>query len=183
MRLQLPQMRCRVEYGPRVAPEQNDSLRSWAENLIRAALWEVQMDKAFSAAYRSYIKSDAWRDKREWVFNRKGRKCKVCKSTENLHIHHCTYEMLGKERLRDLVPLCQSCHDLVHKMGGGYAGLRKLTNAKKKNTEYQAKIEKRCKRRLRKRRNKVIEDQKQKTTAFRPVTIIRRGTETIRREG
>jgi hypothetical protein len=74
MRLQLPQMRCRVEYGPRVAPEKNDSLRSWAENLIRAALWEVQM-------------------------------------------------------------------------------------------------------------NKVIEDQKQKTTAFRPVTIIRRGTETIRREG
>lgn len=48
-------MRCRVEYGPRVAPEKNDSLRSWAENLIRAALWEVQVDKAFSAAYRSYI--------------------------------------------------------------------------------------------------------------------------------
>lgn len=32
------------------------------------------------------------------------------------HLHHRTYKNLGNERLMDLVPVCQDCHDLIHRL-------------------------------------------------------------------
>lgn len=31
-----------------------------------------------------------------------------------MHLHHRTYQNLGKERLMGLVPVCPTCHELVH---------------------------------------------------------------------
>lgn len=147
------------------------------------------MDQAFAIAYQNYLLSAAWRDKREHVFKHKGKRCNICKSEDNIRVHHLTYDMLGKERLSDLVPLCKSCHDLVHKLGGGYIGYKKLKRSqKKKDPEYQAKVEKRNKRREAKRRSglkKYLAEEaaKQEAAKFKPVTIIRKGYETIRKEG
>ena len=33
---------------------------------------------------------------------------------KGMHLHHITYERLGKERLSDLVPVCESCHRFIH---------------------------------------------------------------------
>lgn len=69
--------------------------------------------------YSEYIKSDAWRIKKEQKFARLKLEdvcCKVCKNPEGLHVHHKTYKRLGCEKLSDLVLLCGDCHRKVHKI-------------------------------------------------------------------
>jgi len=63
--------------------------------------------------YQKYIQSDKWKEKRERVI--KERKCcEQCGSTENLQVHHLTYKRLGNEDDRDLMLLCQNCHQHIH---------------------------------------------------------------------
>lgn len=38
----------------------------------------------------------------------------MCGETEDLHLHHMTYERVGAEDLADLTPLCPTCHHMVH---------------------------------------------------------------------
>lgn len=46
-----------------------------------------------------------------------GSKCKACGSTENIHVHHLSYEFpRGSEPDTDLVVLCQTCHEKVHRL-------------------------------------------------------------------
>ena len=36
-------------------------------------------------------------------------------ATKNLHVHHCNYNNLGNEKLSDLITLCRSCHNKIHR--------------------------------------------------------------------
>lgn len=82
-------------------------------------------------AYLIYLNSPEWKAKREQILKRRGNKCRACKSTENLHLHHITYARLGFELPKDLVILCKICHEKVHLLGGGRKGLNRLINPKK----------------------------------------------------
>lgn len=77
----------------------------------------VLMDKAERPEilnYHEYLRSDSWRRVRERKLREAGRVCSLCPSVSNLHVHHRTYERLGKERLDDLVVLCRRCHSRHH---------------------------------------------------------------------
>ena len=68
------------------------------------------------ANYPEYLKSNHWLKvkveyKKKFVY-----KCSMCDKTDALQLHHTTYERIGKERLDDLVYLCQHCHTLIHKV-------------------------------------------------------------------
>ena len=63
--------------------------------------------------YTEYRDSDAWQTKRDHVLERDKHKCVVC-SDHAQHIHHRTYDNIGKEPLSDLVSLCRECHHKVH---------------------------------------------------------------------
>jgi hypothetical protein len=65
--------------------------------------------------YDDYIKSPQWRQIRAMMLNRFG-KCQLCSSTQNLEVHHNSYEHIGceKEHLEDLVVLCHDCHAVFH---------------------------------------------------------------------
>ena len=65
--------------------------------------------------YREYLKTTHWANIRENCKKRHGEKCAVCNSPENIEVHHRTYENLGCEKPSDVIPLCDSCHDLFHK--------------------------------------------------------------------
>ena len=65
--------------------------------------------------YKRYLRSEEWRKKREQVFNAYGKICSVCGSVNNLHVHHKTYERIGKERISDLQVLCSFHHAEIHK--------------------------------------------------------------------
>lgn len=67
--------------------------------------------------YKKYLNSSIWKNTKI-KFNKSKynkNKCYICgEKNVNLHLHHKTYERLGKERLTDLVQLCGPCHTLVH---------------------------------------------------------------------
>lgn len=70
----------------------------------------------FSPEYRAYMAGDGWkrskerwhRQNRRWPWRRKPC-CRVCKDPR-FQLHHARYR-LGKERYRDLKPLCSKHHD------------------------------------------------------------------------
>lgn len=68
-------------------------------------------------SYSAYLKSKHWR-----LFKKTFRaskyhygKCFICSKEKNIHLHHLTYERIGKEKLTDVVELCKGCHRNVHK--------------------------------------------------------------------
>lgn len=66
------------------------------------------------AHHGDYINSPEWRaKKREFWNSDRPRICYVCGTSNNLELHHLTYERFGQERLEDLVPLCRAHHQEV----------------------------------------------------------------------
>ena len=67
--------------------------------------------------YHEYISSAAWLKKRMQTYWCLGKVCEVCGSSKKTHVHHNNYESLGNEKIfRDLVILCESCHDAFHEV-------------------------------------------------------------------
>jgi uncharacterized protein YlaI len=64
--------------------------------------------------YREYMLSKNWIRKKQEKFNQVGRKCEICGSVDEIHVHHKTYERLGNEKLKDLQVLCSKCHERIH---------------------------------------------------------------------
>jgi len=66
--------------------------------------------KRFSPFYLAYIRSAAWRARRERALRLAGYRCQVCGEGGRLEVHHRTYERLGHEADADLTVLCRWCH-------------------------------------------------------------------------
>lgn len=64
--------------------------------------------------YKNYLKTKHWKDKRKDVLKRAKHKCQLCSSKDTLHVHHNTYENIGKEKKEDLIVLCEKCHSKFH---------------------------------------------------------------------
>lgn len=65
--------------------------------------------------YRTYIRSQKWRETARAARERAGHKCQLCGRTdERLEVHHNSYKRLGREKPDDLVCLCATCHRLHH---------------------------------------------------------------------
>jgi hypothetical protein len=71
--------------------------------------------------YAAYLKSELWAEKRKAFYrSRTFRKqyhggCAICLSRNApLQLHHVNYSRLGCEPTSDLVPLCDTCHSIVH---------------------------------------------------------------------
>jgi len=85
------------------------------------------------ANYGDYLRSAHWRRLRaEYRASDLPQSC-ICGEWET-QLHHITYERVGRERLSDLVPLCPSCHNLVHVLewrGQGNLSVDDLTDAER----------------------------------------------------
>ena len=67
--------------------------------------------------YKTYIRSDEWRDRATAAKERAGWRCQTCNVPDNqavLHAHHRTYERLGNEEPNDITVLCAECHAKFH---------------------------------------------------------------------
>lgn len=78
---------------------------------------DARCDSMRQMPYKDYLQTSFWQLIREWIIEKRGAKCQICNSTENINVHHRSYENLGDEREEDLVVLCQSCHEIFHKNG------------------------------------------------------------------
>ena len=77
-----------------------------------------------TSTYAQYLRSDKWREIRKKILERDGYKCKFCGSTENLRVHHKSYESIYEEEfaLNDLITLCDKCHSELHEFLKGEIG-------------------------------------------------------------
>jgi 5-methylcytosine-specific restriction endonuclease McrA len=64
--------------------------------------------------YQDYLQSSLWIDKAIFFRELKGNKCERCGSTQNLNVHHLSYENVGNEHQKDLILLCKGCHEKEH---------------------------------------------------------------------
>lgn len=64
--------------------------------------------------YVTHLKSKKWKALRRRRLKQDGKQCTSCFSTENLTVHHLTYERFGHEDLNDIITLCIDCHNKVH---------------------------------------------------------------------
>lgn len=65
--------------------------------------------------YRDYLKTDHWQKIRQAkILKKRGNICRLCAKKSAIDVHHRTYKKIGAERLKDLAPICRSCHTLIH---------------------------------------------------------------------
>ena len=78
----------------------------------------------FEGTREEYMRSKRWDRIVQRMIDHAGGRCERCGSTENLTVHHKTYERLGHERVPDdLQVLCASCHYAHHKWHLYYVAL------------------------------------------------------------
>lgn len=67
-----------------------------------------------SPEHARYMRSAAWRRRRELAIRRASFRCATCGrlrfDARGLQVHHVTYDRLGCERDADLMVLCRRCH-------------------------------------------------------------------------
>ena len=67
--------------------------------------------------YKDYLKHPRWKAVRQKRLEFDGYQCVVCHrdlTGEPYETHHLTYQRLGRERIRDVVTVCPSCHKVFH---------------------------------------------------------------------
>lgn len=67
--------------------------------------------------YKEYLKHPRWKQVRKARLEFDNYLCAVCHRDmrgEPYETHHLTYQRLGRERLRDVLTVCPSCHKVFH---------------------------------------------------------------------
>lgn len=98
----------------------------WDETL-RSIFWDnwySKLEKKYAATkearrqeYEEHLASPEWAATRRLVFEREKNLCQGCRQARGEHVHHLTYERLGRELLTDLVLFCRACHERAHEKG------------------------------------------------------------------
>lgn len=96
--------------------------RTWREQQAQfyAARQEARVNEqatkqsAWWVEYTAYLKTTAWRLKRQAVLTRANNWCEGCAARTATQAHHLTYNHMGNELLFELVAVCDSCHHILH---------------------------------------------------------------------
>ena len=91
-------------------------------------------------SYRDYLASDFWKKRRLKYSKSHPRRCFACNCRGFLHLHHISYERLGRELDDDIIWLCEECHRNVHKIAKKKKTLRGchlLLKKRNKNKVYR----------------------------------------------
>lgn len=89
------------------------------------------------ALYHEYLISEDWQTVRCAKLDEQP-SCEDCGVTQGLHVHHLSYDRLGREWLSDLQVLCADCHEAFHQFDADrkrVAARRAAVDQKKKRTQ------------------------------------------------
>lgn len=65
--------------------------------------------------YAERRQSKEWDILKRRIHRRDGYRCRMCgRNKVELHLHHCSYDNYGEERLEDLITVCDVCHKRHH---------------------------------------------------------------------
>jgi len=65
--------------------------------------------------YKDYMLTEHWRNFRASYYKRHPKKCSECGTRKKIHLHHLSYDNIGRETDSDVIPLCIIHHALQHK--------------------------------------------------------------------
>lgn len=65
-------------------------------------------------SYEDYLRSRHWAAVKKAVRYAYNGRCQICRSQNDTHVHHRSYDRLGHERWGDVALLCSSCHRTFH---------------------------------------------------------------------
>lgn len=72
-----------------------------------------------TAEYAAYMDSLPWAERREITLSRDGQHCRACRLEDRItpatHIHHISYQLVFHEPVKDLLSLCEPCHEAEHR--------------------------------------------------------------------
>lgn len=81
-------------------------------NILRTREPSEKVTKKF---LRHFYDTTYWKMRRKAAMRRAGHVCQECGASDrNLHVHHLSYERIGREHPNDLAVLCNSCHKKMH---------------------------------------------------------------------
>lgn len=112
----------RVRLGKDFWVEHFKWIKKYGSNSKWRKKWKknVQKEKLSRCprTYKKYITSNFWgRRKNDW-YQKFGRKCVVCGSSEFVNLHHIVYKKFGEEKDEHLVCFCRNHHEKFHKLYG-----------------------------------------------------------------
>jgi uncharacterized protein with ATP-grasp and redox domains len=67
--------------------------------------------------YNLYLQTKHWKQTRAERLEGESGHCYICLTTKNIQVHHTKYDLFQEKR-KNLLPLCNSCHKLLHKYYG-----------------------------------------------------------------
>lgn len=82
--------------------------------------WDSLIDFFHDLPYEDYLKTYHWEKVRNDRIKYDNEKCIVCGLSNNLQVHHRTYERLGHEDPGDVVTLCRVCHERIESIKNFY---------------------------------------------------------------
>lgn len=88
-----------------------------AQGLIKHKKEVKKLAEKKRKEYQAYIKSDKWREIRNFMLTKFDYTCQVCFvkfSRRDLHVHHKHYRNFGNEQIEDLELMCEPCHMKHH---------------------------------------------------------------------
>lgn len=74
--------------------------------------------------HNPYLKSNLWAIKRAMIMKRANNICEYCRESKATQVHHRTYDNHGNEPLKDLLAVCNDCHDKIHAERWRYEDLK-----------------------------------------------------------
>lgn len=68
-------------------------------------------------SYETFLKSAEWKNRKiQHYRSKQNQVCYCCGSKKKLCVHHIRYSQpWGKEKQRDLITLCETCHNIIHR--------------------------------------------------------------------
>jgi hypothetical protein len=90
-------------------------------NKLGRSITAIQVRKSIlrkeGTFYDQYLQSPHWKRIRIKAIEQSNHLCSLCKSKDNLNVHHNDYSRLGEELDSDVIVLCKVCHGLFHQQG------------------------------------------------------------------
>ena len=78
-------------------------------------IYTQYLNHMYKLKYNDYLLTEHWKHFAKEAIKHYRYKCTLCNAKEvTLHIHHKTYENLGRETFNDVICLCAECHKMVH---------------------------------------------------------------------
>jgi hypothetical protein len=99
----------------------------WAKAVsLRMAKYLSTLDKDALNIYRQYIGSRLWVRRKEAYYATHPKACAICKHPR-VELNHIYYGNYGLEKDEDLIPLCRSHHEALHREIGVHKDMRYAT--------------------------------------------------------